>query len=115
MVVTKVFQIKQTKNLKRAIDYITRDDATLIKVAKHEQDDAFDYTLSDSGEIHKKIISGHHLIDSSNRDAIYDDFILLKQSVDEFYDNDTLSDLKNDKRVYSHKKSTRFLRSCAFL
>ncbi|SDB22073.1 Relaxase/Mobilisation nuclease domain-containing protein [Streptococcus henryi] len=102
MVVTKVFQIKQTKNLKRAIDYITRDDATLIKVAKHEQDDAFDYTLSDSGEIHKKIISGHHLIDPSNRDAIYDDFILLKQSVDELYDNDMLSDLKNDNRVLAH-------------
>lgn len=30
MVVTKVIQIKSSKNLKRAINYITRDDATLI-------------------------------------------------------------------------------------
>lgn len=54
MVVTKVFQIKQTKNLKRAIDYITRDDATLIKVEQHDKDDAFDYTLTADGEVHKK-------------------------------------------------------------
>ncbi|MGT2914834.1 relaxase/mobilization nuclease domain-containing protein [Streptococcus dysgalactiae] len=102
MVVTKVFQIKQTKNLKRAIDYITRDDATLMKVEQHDEDDAFDYTLTVDGEVHKKLISGHHLIDSSDRDAIYDDFILLKQSVDDLYDNDTLSDLKNDNRVLAH-------------
>lgn len=31
MVVTKVIQIKSSKNLKRAINYIARDDATLIK------------------------------------------------------------------------------------
>lgn len=102
MVVTKVFQIKQTKNLKRAIDYITRDDATLIKIEQHDEDDAFDYTLTADGEVHKKLISGHHLIDPGDRDAIYDDFILLKQSVDDFYDNDTLSDLKNDNRVLAH-------------
>ncbi|WP_242258857.1 helical hairpin domain-containing protein [Streptococcus thoraltensis] len=102
MVVTKVFQIKQTKNLKRAIDYVTRDDATLIKVEKHDEDDAFDYTLAGDGEIHKKLISGHHLIDPGDRDSIYDDFILLKQSVDDLYDNATLSDLKNDDRVLAH-------------
>lgn len=102
MVVTKVFQIKQTKNLKRAIDYITRDDATLIKVEKHEEDDAFDYTLTGDGNIHKKLISGHHLIDPGDRDTIYDDFILLKQSVDALYDNAILSDLKNDDRVLAH-------------
>mgnify|MGYP002762323387 FL=1 len=102
MVVTKVFQIKQTKNLKRAIDYITRDDATLIKVEKHEEDDAFDYTLTEDGNIHKKLISGHHLIDPGDRDTIYDDFILLKQSVDALYDNAILSDLKNDDRVLAH-------------
>ncbi|MXQ48813.1 relaxase/mobilization nuclease domain-containing protein [Streptococcus pneumoniae] len=102
MVVTKVFQIKQAKNLKRAIDYITRDDATLIKVAKHDDDDAFDYTLGEDGNVHKKLISGHHLIDPGDRDAIYDDFILLKQSVDDLYDNATLSDLKNDDRVLAH-------------
>lgn len=102
MVVTKVFQIKQTKNLKRAIDYITRDDATLTKVEKHDEDDAFDYTLTGDGNIHKKLISGHHLIDPGDRDAIYDDFILLKQSVDALYDNATLSDLKNDNRVLAH-------------
>lgn len=102
MVVTKVFQIKQTKNLKRAIDYITRDDATLIKVEKHEEDDAFDYTLTGDGNIHKKLISGHHLIDPGDRDTIYDDFILLKQSVDALYDNAILSDLKNEDRVLAH-------------
>ncbi|WP_431769614.1 helical hairpin domain-containing protein [Streptococcus gallolyticus] len=102
MVVTKVFQIKQTKNLKRAIDYITRDDATLIKVEKHEEDDAFDYTLTGDGNIHKKLISGHHLINPGDRDTIYDDFILLKQSVDALYDNAILSDLKNDDRVLAH-------------
>lgn len=102
MVVTKVFQIKQTKNLKRAIDYITRDDATLIKVEKHEEDDAFDYTLTGDGNIYKKLISGHHLIDPGDRDTIYDDFILLKQSVDALYDNAILSDLKNDDRVLAH-------------
>lgn len=102
MVVTKVFQIKQTKNLKRAIDYITRDDATLIKVEQHDEDDTFDYILADDGEVHKKMISGHHLIDPGDRDSIYDDFILLKQSVDELYDNDNLSDLKNDNRVLAH-------------
>lgn len=85
-----------------AIDYITRDDATLIKVEQHDEDDAFDYTLMTDGEVHKKLISGHHLIDPGDRDAIYDDFILLKQSVDDFYDNDTLSDLKNDNRVLAH-------------
>lgn len=43
-----------------------------------------------------------NLWNEQSRDAIYDDFILLKQSVDDLYDNDTLSDLKNDNRVLAH-------------
>lgn len=39
MVVTKVLQIKTSRNLKRAIDYITRDNATLKLDTEHLEGD----------------------------------------------------------------------------
>lgn len=50
----------------------------------------------------KRLITGHDLTDISDTDMIYEDFMLLKQSVDALYDNDTLSDLKNPNRVLAH-------------
>ncbi|MEY8463122.1 helical hairpin domain-containing protein [Streptococcus merionis] len=101
MVVTKVIQIKNSKNLKRAINYIARDKATLIPDTGKQTDDLFSYELID-GQVMKRLVSGHDLTDISDTNMIYEDFVLLKQSVDAFYDNEVLSDLKNDKRVLAH-------------
>ncbi|HGA3534298.1 TPA: relaxase/mobilization nuclease domain-containing protein [Streptococcus agalactiae] len=102
MVVTKVIQIKSSKNLKRAINYITRDDATLIHDnGSQKEEDVFSYELVNN-QVMKRLVAGHHLTDISDVDMIYEDFILLKQSVDAFYDNEVLSDLKNDNRVLAH-------------
>ncbi|MBE3600749.1 helical hairpin domain-containing protein [Streptococcus agalactiae] len=101
MVVTKVIQIKSSKNLKRAINYIARDGATLIPKTDTVDDELFSYELVD-GQVMKRLVTGHDLTDISDTDMIYEDFVLLKQSVDVFYDNATLSDLKNDNRVLAH-------------
>ncbi|WP_273449404.1 helical hairpin domain-containing protein [Streptococcus ferus] len=102
MVVTKVIQIKNSRSLKRAIKYITRDEATLISdEIKNEDDDLFSYEIV-NGQVMKRLVSGHNLTDVSDEDMIYEDFLLLKQSVDALYDNVTLSDLKNDNRVLAH-------------
>ncbi len=102
MVVTKVIQIKTSRNLKRAIDYITRDSATLkLDTERLEGDDNFSYEIV-GGQVMKRLVSGHDVTDISDPQTIYDDFILLKQSVDALYNNDELSDLKNDKRVLAH-------------
>ncbi len=102
MVVTKVIQIKTSRNLKRAIDYITRDSATLkLDTERLEGDDNYSYEMVD-GQVMKRLVSGHDVTDISDPQTIYDDFILLKQSVDALYNNDELSDLKNDKRVLAH-------------
>lgn len=101
MVVTKVIQIKSSKNLKRAINYITRDDATLKKDDYNQADEDYSYEVV-NGQVMKRLVSGHDLTDISDIDMIYEDFMLLKQSVDALYDNDTLSDLKNDNRVLAH-------------
>lgn len=101
MVVTKVIQIKSSKNLKRAINYIARDDATLIKDNDNQADEDYSYEVV-NGQVMKRLVTGHDLTDISDTDMIYEDFMLLKQSVDALYDNDTLSDLKNDNRVLAH-------------
>lgn len=101
MVVTKVIQIKSSKNLKRAINYITRDDATLKKDDYNQADEDYSYEVV-NGQVMKRLVSGHDLTDISDIDMIYEDFMLLKQSVDALYANDTLSDLKNDNRVLAH-------------
>lgn len=101
MVVTKVIQIKSSKNLKRAINYIARDDATLIPKTDTVDDELFSYECVD-GQVMKRLVTGHDLTDISDTDMIYEDFVLLKQSVDVFYDNATLSDLKNNNRVLAH-------------
>ena len=101
MVVTKVIQIKSSKNLKRAINYIARDGATLVPKTNTVDDGLFSYELVD-GQVMKRLVTGHDLTDISDTDMIYEDFVLLKQSVDVFYDNATLSDLKNDNRVLAH-------------
>lgn len=102
MVVTKVIQIKTSRNLKRAIDYITRDSATLkLDTERLEGDDNYSYEMVD-GQVMKRLVSGHDVTDISDPQTIYDDFVLLKQSVDALYNNDELSDLKNDKRVLAH-------------
>ncbi|HFQ4897841.1 helical hairpin domain-containing protein [Streptococcus agalactiae] len=102
MVVTKVFQIKNTNKLKQAIDYITRDDATLKLDTEHlEGDENYSYEIV-NGQVMKRLVSGHDLTDISDPQTIYEDFVLLKQSVDVLYNNETLSDLKNDKRVLAH-------------
>lgn len=102
MVVTKVIQIKSSRNLKRAINYITRDSATLkLDTERLEGDDNFSYEIV-GGQVMKRLVSGHDVTDISDPQTIYDDFVLLKQSVDALYNNDELSDLKNDKRVLAH-------------
>ncbi|MGT2637033.1 helical hairpin domain-containing protein [Streptococcus ratti] len=102
MVVTKVIQIKNSRSLKRAIKYITRDEATLISdEVKNADDDLFSYEIV-NGQVMKRLVSGHNLTDVSDEDMIYEDFLLLKQSVDALYDNIALSDLKNDNRVLAH-------------
>lgn len=101
MVVTKVIQIKSSKNLKRAINYIARDDATLIKDNGNQADEDYSYEVV-NGQVMKRLVTGHDLTDISDTDMIYEDFMLLKQSVDALYDNDTLSDLKNANRVLAH-------------
>lgn len=102
MVVTKVIQIKTSRNLKRAIDYITRDSATLkLDTERLEGDDNYSYEMV-NGQVMKRLVSGHDVTDISDPQTIYDDFVLLKQSVDALYNNDELSDLKNDKRVLAH-------------
>lgn len=102
MVVTKVIQIKSSRNLKRAIDYITRDSATLkLDTERLEGDDNFSYEIV-GGQVMKRLVSGHDVTDISDPQTIYEDFVLLKQSVDALYNNDELSDLKNDKRVLAH-------------
>lgn len=102
MVVTKVIQIKSSRNLKRAIDYITRDSATLkLDTECLEGDENFSYEIV-GDQVMKRLVSGHDVTDISDPQTIYDDFVLLKQSVDALYNNDELSDLKNDKRVLAH-------------
>ena len=102
MVVTKVIQIKSSRNLKRAINYITRDSATLkLDTERLEGDENFSYEMV-NGQVMKRLVSGHDVTDISDSQTIYDDFVLLKQSVDALYNNDELSDLKNDKRVLAH-------------
>lgn len=102
MVVTKVIQIKTSRNLKRAINYITRDNATLkLDSERLEGDDNYSYEMV-NGQVMKRLVSGHDVTDISDPQTIYDDFVLLKQSVDALYNNDELSDLKNDKRVLAH-------------
>ncbi|WP_288621989.1 helical hairpin domain-containing protein [uncultured Streptococcus sp.] len=102
MVVTKVIQIKTSRNLKRAIDYITRDNATLKLDTEHlEGDENYSFEIV-NGQVMKRLVSGHDLTDISDPQTIYEDFVLLKQSVDALYNNDELSDLKNDKRVLAH-------------
>lgn len=102
MVVTKVLQIKHTNKLKQAIDYITRDSATLKLDTEHlEGDENYSFEIV-NGQVMKRLVSGHDLTDISDPQTIYEDFVLLKQSVDVLYNNETLSDLKNDKRVLAH-------------
>lgn len=102
MVVTKVLQIKTSRNLKRAIDYITRDNATLKLDTEHlEGDEDYSFEIV-NGQVMKRLVSGHDLTDISDPQTIYEDFILLKESVDVLCNNDTLSDLKNDDRVLAH-------------
>lgn len=102
MVVTKVLQIKTSRNLKRAIDYITRDSATLKLDTEHlEGDENYSFEIV-NGQVMKRLVSGHDLTDISDPQTIYEDFVLLKQSVDVLYNNEALSDLKNDKRVLAH-------------
>src|SRR5699024_9406564 len=55
-----------------------------------------------NGQVMKRLVSGHDLTNVSDPQIIYDDFVLLKESVDALYNNDTWSDLKNDKRVLAH-------------
>lgn len=76
MVVTKVFQIKQKQSLKRAIDYIEREDATVIDVKEHSEDGEFDFILAADGSVQKKIISGHLVTDFNFADA---EMLQLKQ------------------------------------
>lgn len=102
MVVTKVLQIKHTNKLRQAINYITRDSATLKLDTEHlEGDENYSFEIV-NGQVMKRLVSGHDLTDISDPQTIYEDFVLLKQSVDVLYNNEALSDLKNDKRVLAH-------------
>lgn len=102
MVVTKVLQIKTSKNLKRAIIYITQEAKTLKRDDGKNQDDfAYAYDLVD-GQVYKKLVSGYDLTNVSDNQMTYDDFIITKKIVDAMRGNDDLSDIHNDGRVMAH-------------
>lgn len=101
MVVTKVFQIKQPGNLKNAINYIVNDAKTLKADDMNDPENIFSYEVQ-GGEVFKRLVSGYDLTDSSDKDTVYDDFILTKMSADSLNGNDRLSDLKNPDRVLAH-------------
>ena len=101
MVVTKVFQIKQPGNLKNAINYIVNDAKTLKADDMNDPENIFSYEVQGE-EVFKRLVSGYDLTDSSDKDTVYDDFILTKMSADSLNGNDRLSDLKNRDRVLAH-------------
>lgn len=101
MVVTKVFQIKQPGNLKNAINYIVNDAKTLKADDMNDPENIFSYEVQGE-EVFKRLVSGYDLTDSSDKDTVYDDFILTKMSADSLNGNERLSDLKNPDRVLAH-------------
>lgn len=101
MVVTKVFQIKQPGNLKNAINYIVNDAKTLKADDMNDPENIFSYEVQGE-EIFKRLVSGYDLTDSSDKETVYDDFILTKMSADSLNGNERLSDLKNPDRVLAH-------------
>lgn len=101
MVVTKVFQIKQPGNLKNAINYIVNDAKTLKADDMNDPENIFSYEVQGE-EVFKRLVSGYDLTDSSDKETVYDDFILTKMSADSLNGNDRLSDLKNPDRVLAH-------------
>lgn len=101
MVVTKVFQIKQPGNLKNAINYIVNDAKTLKADDMNDPDNIFSYEVQGE-EVFKRLVSGYDLTDSSDKETVYDDFILTKMSADSLNGNERLSDLKNPDRVLAH-------------
>lgn len=101
MVVTKVFQIKQPDNLKNAINYIVNDAKTLKADDMNDPENIFSYEVQGE-EVFKRLVSGYDLTDSSDKETVYDDFILTKMSADSLNGNERLSDLKNPDRVLAH-------------
>lgn len=101
MVVTKVFQIKQPGNLKNAINYIVNDAKTLKADDMNNPENIFSYEVQGE-EVFKRLVSGYDLTDSSDKETVYDDFILTKMSADSLNGNERLSDLKNPDRVLAH-------------
>ena len=101
MVVTKVFQIKQPGNLKNAINYIVNDAKTLKADDMNDPENIFSYEVQGK-EVFKRLVSGYDLTDSSDKETVYDDFILTKMSADSLNGNERLSDLKNPDRVLAH-------------
>ena len=101
MVVTKVFQIKQPGNLKNAINYIVNDAKTLKADDMDDPENIFSYEVQGE-EVFKRLVSGYDLTDSSDKETVYDDFILTKMSADSLNGNERLSDLKNPDRVLAH-------------
>mgnify|MGYP001014715068 CR=1 FL=1 len=101
MVVTKVFQIKQPGNLKNAINYIVNDAKTLKVDDMNDPENIYSYEVQGE-EVFKRLVSGHDLTDSSDKETVYDDFVLTKLSADSLNGNERLSDLKNLDRVLAH-------------
>ena len=101
MVVTKVFQIKQPGNLKNAINYIVNDAKTFKADDMNDPENIFSYEVQGE-EVFKRLVSGYDLTDSSDKETVYDDFILTKMSADSLNGNERLSDLKNPDRVLAH-------------
>lgn len=101
MVVTKVFQIKQPGNLKNAINYIVNDAKTLKVDDMNDPENIYSYEVQGE-EVFKRLVSGYDLTDSSDKETVYDDFILTKLSADSLNGNERLSDLKNPDRVLAH-------------
>lgn len=101
MVVTKVFQIKQPGNLKNAINYIVNDAKTLKVDDMNDPENIYSYEVQGE-EVFKRLVSGHDLTDSSDKETVYDDFVLTKLTADSLNGNERLSDLKNPDRVLAH-------------
>lgn len=104
MVITKVLQIKESRKLRRSLNYILRDDANLKRVTNNDYHSDFPYVLKD-GQVYQRLVSGHDVVDASDAEAVFDDFFLVKDSAAAFNhgrSNKEMSDLTNPNQVMAH-------------
>lgn len=96
MVVTKAIQIKNTGNLKRAVEYILDEAKTVELVTNSNQ--SFPVILKD-GKLQTQLVSGH-LIGQERKAA--EEFILTKKLADNRFGRKETSDLVTENGVLAH-------------